>query len=274
MRRLADGRPGPRDGSSRAGRLAWPVLCSIILTPGSARTPSSAPGSALPAPPRTASWNGDPSAPPFGGVWRLAEAPAAPRGSREGWAPWPPPLKGAFATRWRKAVADAAAGTRTDDPVMNCLPPGMPRFITGDRGPLLIIQSHDRVTLYRDGMGPRRAWLDGRALPAPRDLESFYSGTTVGRYEGQDLVLDSMGFKDQPIDGTGVPHSDRLKIAERYHRVDEATLRVTVTLTDPLAYARPLTATVIYKAVDDPLWEPREFLCTPRTGYHPDLFVR
>ena len=47
-----------------------------------------------------------------------------------------------------------------------------------------------------------------------------------------------------------------------------------MTLTDPLALTQPMTSTVTYTAVDDPLWEPREFICTPRTAYHPELYVR
>ena len=79
---------------------------------------------------------------------------------------------------------------------------------------------------------------------------------------------------DYPIDSTGVPHGDKLKIVERFHRVDEQTLKVDITLTDADAYTRPMTATVIYKASNDPLWEPKEFVCTPQTNYHPEAYVR
>ena len=56
------------------------------------------------------------------------------------------------------------------------------------------------------------------------------------------------------------------------HQIDK-TLNVTVTLTDPTAYARPMTTTVTYKLYGDPMWEPKEFLCTPVTNYHPENFV-
>ena len=252
-------------------RLVAAMIAPLLATSVVGAQTASAPAASGPS--QGVSWNGDPSVPDLSGVWRLAEAAAAGRTSKEGWMPWPPPLKGEFAAKWRKEQADAAAGTRADDPVVSCQPPGMPRFITGDRGPLLIIQSHERVTLYRDGMGPRRAWLDGRKLPGMQDAEPFYSGTTIGHYEGKDLVLETIGFKDQPIDSTGVPHSSQLRIDERYHRVDATTLRITVTLTDPLAYQQAVSSTVTYKRVDDPLWEPREFICTPKTDYHPDLYV-
>ena len=224
-------------------------------------------------PPEALSWHGDPQAPDISGVWVRMDQPS-PAGSKEDWHPWPPPLKPAFAAIWRKRVADAAAGTRTDDPVMGCLPPGMPRFVTGTNRPMLIVQTPGRVMLYRDGIPVRRVWVNGRALPAAKDLESFSNGNAVGHYAGGDLVTEVAGIKDEPIDGTGVPHSDALRITERYHRVDAATLAVEVTLTDPVAYARPVTATVTYKAYGDPLWRPKEFLCTPGSGYHAEKYVR
>jgi len=222
-------------------------------------------------PPSTLSWNGDPSAPNISGVWVRSDVTGA---SKEGWQPWPPPLKGTFAAIWKKRVLEQAAGKRSDDPVRGCLPPGMPRLMSGTNGPLLIIQSQGRVTLYRDGDPVRRVWLDGRKNPEPRELEEFSNGNAIGHYEGQELVTEVIGFKDYPIDSTGVPHSNQLKIVERFQRVDEKTLKVDITLTDKLAYGKPMKTTVTYKAYGDPLWEPREFICTPVSGYHPDMYVR
>ena len=222
--------------------------------------------STAPAAPEKLSWNGDPKAPDISGVWARVDAPVAANASKEGW--------GKYAETWRKRVADMAAGTRTDDPVRGCLPPGMPRYVTGTKGPMLIIQTPGRVMMYRDGDPVRRIWLDGRPFPDAKDLESFSNGNARGRYQGGDLVTEIVGIKDQPIDSTGVPHSDDLKISERYHRVDAGTLRVTVTLTDPTAYTRPIVSTVTYRAYDDPRWEPKEFICTPKTNYHPDVYVQ
>ena len=226
--------------------------------------------------PERLSWQGDPSAPKLSGVWVRADTPVkatmAP-GSVEGWLPWPPPLKAPFEAVWKKRVAEAAEGKRTDDPVRACMPPGMPRFMSGTHGPLLIIQTPGRITLYRDGDPVRRIWLDASVLPKPADLENFSNGNAIGRYEGADLVSEIVGIRDQPIDSTGVPHSDALKIVERFHRVDAKTLKVVITLTDATAYTEPMTTTVIYKALNAPLWTPKEFICTPVTNYHPDVYV-
>jgi len=224
-------------------------------------------------PPEKLDWHGDASAPDISGVWVRVPTTAAAGASAEGWGPWPPPLKEPYAATWKKRVADAAAGTRTDDPVMGCQPAGMPRFDAGMTGPMLIIQTPGRVMLYRDGMPVRRVWLDGRPMPAAKDLEAFSNGNAMGHYQGGDLVTEVAGVRDQPVDATGVPHSEALRIAERFHRVDANTLKVDVTLTDPAAYRAPLHTTVTYRKADDGRWEPREFLCKPRTDYHPEIIV-
>ncbi len=249
--------------------LAATAIAVIPYLDGAATAQAKVPA----AMPTTGSWYGDPKAPDLSGVWVRVETPAG-TGNKEGWLPWPPPLKPAFAAIWRKRVADAAAGTRTDDPVRGCLPPGMPRFMTGMTGPLLIVQTPGRVMLYRDGVPVRRIWLDGHPNPPAKDLESFFGGNAIGRYQSNDLVTEVVGIKDQPIDATGVPHSDDLKVVERFHRVDAKTLRVDVTLTDPKAYLRPMTSSVTYAMYGDPLWEPHEFLCKPNTDFHPERYVK
>ena len=245
-----------------AAMLALPAVSHVAL----AQAPA-------PSPPEKLSWYGDPKAPNLAGVWIRSETAGSASQSKEGWLPWPPPLKPAFAATWQKRVAAAAAGTRTDDPVMACLPGGMPRVMSGMTTPLLLIQTPGRVMIYRDGIPVRRIWLDGRPFPATKDLESFSNGNAMGHYEGSDLVTEVRGIRDQPIDGTGVPHSDDLKIVERFHRVDANTLKIDITLTDPTAYTKPMKTTVTYTASKDPLWEPREFLCTPKTNYHGDIYV-
>ncbi len=216
-------------------------------------------------------WYGDPGAPDISGVW-VRDA-AATSGSREGWMPWPPPLKGDFAARWQKAVGDAVAGKRTDDPVRACLPPGMPRFMTGATGPLLIVQTPGRVTMSRAGVPVRRIWTDGRPLPSARNMEAFFGGNSVGHYDGGGLVTDVAGLRDQPLDATGVPHSDDLRLTERIRRTGPTTLVVEVTATDPTAFAAPMTTRVTYTALADPTWYPREALCTPDKDYHLDAYV-
>lgn len=261
-------------------RLAAALLAfGVAVGAGAALAPAvahtAATGSPMVTPPEKLSWHGDPAAPDISGVWvRVATpTPSGAGASKEGWLPWPPPLKPAYARIWHDRVARQAAGTRTDDPVVGCMPPGMPRFDTGMTTPMLIIQTPGRVMLYRDGIPVRRIWLDGRPMPEARDLESFSNGTAIGHYEAGDLVTKVAGFRDQPIDSTGIPHSGDLVITERFHRVDARTLRVEVVLTDRTAYTKPMKTVVTYQASDNPLWEPHEFLCAPSTGFHPEIYV-
>ena len=252
-------------------------LVVIVAAAVSALWLSTAPAIAQPTSAATTaklSWYGDPGAPNISGVWVRVETPGSGSKSKEGWTPFPPPLKGNFAAIWSKRVADEAAGNRTDDPVRGCMPAGMPRFVTGMNTPMMILQTPGRVMMYRDGMPVRRIWLDGHALPAAKDLESFSNGNAIGHYDGRDLVTDVRGIRDQPIDSTGIPHSDDLAITERYHRIDADTLTVEVTLTDRTAYSKPMKSKVTYKTFSDPLWEPREFICSPGKDYHPEIFVK
>ena len=263
-----------RSGRSRRAKQFAGLLAIAFAALALAASPSFA--QAVPPvviPSQKLSWYGDPAAPDISGVW-VRSGTEGKTASKEGWLPWPPPLKAPYAATWQKRVADAAAGTRTDDPVRGCMPAGMPRFVTGMTPPMLILQTPGRVMMYRDGMPVRRIWLDGRPQPRPEDLESFSNGNAIARYVGKDLVTDIAGIRDQPVDATGVPHSDDLKVVERYTRVDPQTLRVTVTMTDKTAFTRPMTSTVVYKLHDDPLWEPREFLCTPQTGFAPEQYVQ
>ena len=118
-------------------RLDTPQRWSLALVLAAMAAPVAAGQAQYQAPtpisPEKLSWYGDPKAPDISGVWVRVDPPAAAGASKEGWMPWPPPLKGKFAETWRQRVADAAAGKRTDDPVQGCLPPGMPRYMTGRR---------------------------------------------------------------------------------------------------------------------------------------------
>jgi hypothetical protein len=142
------------------------------------------------------------------------------------------------------------------------------------RGPLLIVQTPGRVAMTREFGPPRRIWLDGRSLPAADNVEQFFSGNSIGRYEGATLLVETIGVKDQPIDGTGVPHSDKVVIQERFQRVAEDTLSVEVLVRDELALSKPMRTLVTYKAVTDPRWELQDLTCVPEVGYHPELFVQ
>ena len=133
----------------RVGGACLALACCIAVSASAQETrPSVAPAAKL-------SWYGDPSAPDISGVWvRAGVEGNSP--SKEGWLPWPPPLKGKFAETWKQRVAEAAAGTRKDDPIRGCLPPGMPRYVTGMTTPMAMLLGSRIACRASLRMRPRR----------------------------------------------------------------------------------------------------------------------
>jgi len=162
----------------------------------------------------------------------------------------PPPM-----TAWGKAKFDAnkvSYGPRAvppeqnNDPVSECEPLGYPRDLwEANLRPFEFIQIPGRVLQhmqYHDVW--RTIWTDGRALP--KDPDPAWYGYSVGRWEGDTFVVESMGYDDRTwIDHFGNPHSDQMRLVERYRRPDKDTLLLEVTLTDPKTYTKPWVADTI-----------------------------
>jgi hypothetical protein len=162
----------------------------------------------------------------------------------------PPPM-----TEWGKAKFEAnkvSYGPRAvepefnNDPVSQCEPLGYPRDLwEANLRPFEFIQTPDRVLQhmqYHDTW--RTIWIDGRALP--KDPDPAWYGYAIGRWEGVTFVVDSIGYDDRTwIDHFGNPHSDQMRLVERYRRVDKDTLELDMTLTDPKTYTKPWVANTI-----------------------------
>jgi len=129
------------------------------------------------------------------------------------------------------------------EPHTRCKPSGGPRqFLTPYGVEFLELRELQRILIVDLG-GPhtmRVIYLDGRAHP--KDLEASYLGHSVGRWEGNTLVVDSVGFNERFwFDRWGLPHTDQLHIVERFTRLDEMTLKYELTIDDAGAYTRPWT---------------------------------
>ena len=126
------------------------------------------------------------------------------------------------------------------DPISHCLPGGIVKGLTI---PLFrkIIQIPGLVVILNEiGSSYRQIFTDGRPLP-PIDQPTF-NGYSVGRWEGDILVVATTGFKDQMwLDRNGSPLTDAAKITERFHRVNFGKLEVEITVDDPKAYTKPWT---------------------------------
>jgi hypothetical protein len=174
-------------------------------------------------------------------------------------------------TPWAQARYDAAKpgiGPRTqplgNDPIMKCDPIGFPRVLFDGLYPLEILQTSDRIVQFFDFFyAYRTIWTDGRPLPNDDDLDPRWYGYSVGKWEGNTLVVSSKGFDDRSwLDWDGHPHSSDMQLEERYRRVDHDTIEVVLTVTDPKAYTKPwVSETKTLK------WSPketmREDVCSP-----------
>jgi hypothetical protein len=150
---------------------------------------------------------------------------------------------------FRKRVVDF----RRDDPVTNCLPGGPSDMLSGMyrviQSPALI------VLLYENGTGrSRQIHMDGRTLP--KDPHPTWLGYSVGRWDRDTLVVESAGFNDRTwLDRAGHPHSEKLRVTERFRRADFGHLQYEVTFDDPETLTKPLTVSlaVTYRADTDML---------------------
>ena len=139
----------------------------------------------------------------------------------------------------------------------HCIPPGLPGIMRQPY-PIEFLFSPGRVTIFTETYSQaRRIYTDGRALP--EDPEAYFNGTSVGHWEGDTLVADTVGFSPLVTYIAGVPHGDDMKIHERIWLDNPDFMRVEMTITDPGVLAEPYVMQFAYKK--QPTWEIREYVC-------------
>ena len=132
-----------------------------------------------------------------------------------------------------------------NDPMGRCEPLGLVRNLVAEivapHATFEIVQTPGRIVqLFEYRHDWREIWLDGRALPTGEALYPKWNGFSVGRFEGDELVVDSVGFDARSwLDKLGYPHSESMRVEERYRRVDAETLELVITVTDPEYYTAP-----------------------------------
>ncbi len=155
------------------------------------------------------------------------------------------------------AVADS------NDPVYRCLPPGVPR-IYAHPAPFEIFQFSDRVVIvYEFQHHVRQVFTDGRARAEGRPVS--WMGEPIGRWEGDTLVVESTNFNDMTwIDRRGTPHSDQLRVTERFRRESDDRLVVDIHIEDPVAFTEPWSAQRVFDSVN---WTISESVCVDRESF-------
>lgn len=140
---------------------------------------------------------------------------------------------------------------------IECIPPGMPAIMRQPY-PMEIIFSPGRVTIFAETYSQaRRIYTDGRPLPEDPDL--LFNGNSVGRWEGDTLVVDTIGFSPQTNIMAGIPHSGDTRIQERIWLERPGQLLIETTVTNPEIFTEPFVTTQAYALEAD--WEIREYVC-------------
>jgi hypothetical protein len=143
---------------------------------------------------------------------------------------------------WAEALYKQRLGDLgRDDPwTVHCLPAGPRAILMGGNGPARIIQTPAMVAILYDDLSYRQIFMDGRELP--KDPSPSWMGYSVGRWDGDTLVVESTGFNDRSwLDMGGHPHTEGLRMTERYRRTSLGHMDVQVTYNDPKAYKKAWT---------------------------------
>lgn len=241
-------------------------------TPGVPRTPDGKPNLEGPSPRRA---DGHPD---FSGVWRFVDSPDARPGAA------PPAGVGTFGIGqrapglyqffdigstlpdglpfqpWAAALRQGrVAGNNKDNPDAHCLPLGLVQLHTHPEPRQIIQASGVIVILYEANGGVRQIFTDGRPLPGD-DVQPWWYGYSSGHWEGDTLVVQSKGFRDDGwLDVEGSPLTDAASLVERFRRPNFGNMEVQITVDDPKAYTRPWTVTVHHRIMLDT--DLIEFVC-------------
>jgi len=186
--------------------------------------------------------------PDFSGVWDHPYVPDMTKSGRNQRGLADLPFTPAGLEDWKKY--DAANGDYTG----SCLPYGMTRSMNSPF-PFQIMQDDRKVALLFE----LNTWfylvpVDGR--PLPKDPDPTWFGTSVGRWDGDTLVVDTVGFNGYTrLDTIGHPHSDQLHLVQTLRRTDFDHIAYTVTINDPEIYTKPWTNERTFTRMDGELME-------------------
>ncbi len=172
------------------------------------------------------------------------------------------PLKPWAAELVKRRMADNSK----DNPDAHCLPMGFMQFHNHPQ-PRKIVQTPGLILIvYEANFGLRQIFTDGRPLPN-RDPEPWWYGYSVGKWEGDTLVVETTGFiEDVWLDINGNPLTEAAKVTERFRRVNYGNLEIDVTVDDPKAYTRPWTVKLKQRILLDT--ELIEFICIDKDATH------
>jgi hypothetical protein len=211
--------------------------------------------------------------PDFTGVWGIYRGG---RGSDPKFAPPAPSpvvLKPEYAKPYEARRALEAEAAKRGEPLANpsveCKPYGVPAMMSVAIYPVEFIQTRNQVTIIAEAFSEvRRIYLD-RPQEKIEDVAPGYYGRSVGHWEGDTLVSDTIGIKTSVSVYRGIPHSNQVHIAERFRLLAPDILDDQITIEDPVTLEKPVTYTVAYKRMQKD-YEMVEFVCDNNREYVDD----
>jgi len=208
---------------------------------------------------------GSQSVPDLSGVW----SPARLRGAEAPPPPTPLLLKPGYKERYdARRAQEREANARGEQLAATgslCEPYGMPAMMQVATYPMEVIQTPKQVTIIAEAFSEvRRIYIGKPQLPAD-DVDPGYYGRSVGRWEGDTLVVDTVAIKPSIRGYQGMPHSEKMHISERIRRTGPEALQDQITIDDPVVLEKPEVYTLAYKLT--PNYEMVEFVCENNREY-------
>ena len=202
------------------------------------RIPDGRPDLAAPAP-KTADGKPD-----LSGIWRSADGKHLNNLAADGVeAPFQPWAAALFQERQRSEPKDR--------PSARCLPRGLPSAMVVREYPWKLVQTPGVILiLFDESLHYRQILTDGRGFP--ENPAPTWLGYSIGKWEGDTLVAETMGFNEETwLDEAGHPHSNAMRLTERFRRRTVGSMDVEMTIDDPKTYTKPWTATVRFELLPD-----------------------
>ena len=229
-----------------AAVIGWLLVTAAVAAPHSASAQAAPKGS-----PQGDSWESIAKLPDWSGIWEVGGG--GPRGAGE-----PPQFTPAYAAKLKDYQDKQKSGEIEDGPSANCVPNGMPSIMSQPY-PLEILLTPGKITMVIEAYSQwRQIFTDGRAHPEDPDLT--WNGHSTGRWEGDALVVDTVGFAtDTSLGNAGMRHSDKMHIVERVRLSAPDVLTIETTITDPEALTKAWTSTRNYGRHRD--WTLAEYVC-------------
>jgi hypothetical protein len=171
-----------------------------------------------------------------------------------------------YQERRAREAAAAQRGEQLDNTSARCIPYGVPSMMSIAIYPVEFIQTSKQVTIISEAFSEvRRVYLD-RPQAKPDDVAPGYYGRSVGHWDGETLVVETIGIKPTVSGYRGMPHSPQMRVTERIALLSPEILHDQITIDDPVTLEKPFTYTVAFKRMPSD-YEMVEFVCDNNREY-------